>query len=71
MRSTLRLWHLGPARDRIKRRGVTAACRRQTITFALPQVNLVAGERTVKESYIGTCVSTRDLPGVASSPWIG
>jgi hypothetical protein len=28
------LWHLGPARDRIKRRGgttVTAACRRQTI----------------------------------------
>jgi hypothetical protein len=68
MRSTLRLWHLGPARDRIKRRGVTAACRRQTIIFALPQV---AEERTVKESNIGTCVSTRDLPGVASSPWIG
>jgi alcohol dehydrogenase len=25
-------------------------------------VNLVAEERTVKGSYIGTCVSTRDLP---------
>jgi alcohol dehydrogenase len=30
--------------------------------FALPQVNLVAEERTVKGSYIGTCVPTRDLP---------
>src|ERR1043166_1764367 len=31
-------------------------------TFALPQVNLVAEERTVKGSYIGTCVPGRDLP---------
>src|ERR1700726_2851732 len=31
-------------------------------TFALPQVNLVAEERTIKGSYIGTCVPSRDLP---------
>ena len=30
--------------------------------LALPQVNLVAEERTVKGSYIGTCVPMRDMP---------
>lgn len=50
---------------RITRRGgttVTAGLPPPTHTFALPQVNLVAEERTVKGSYIGTCVPTRDLP---------
>jgi len=50
---------------RITRRGgttVIAGALRQNQTFALPQVNLVAEERTVKGSYIGTCVPTRDLP---------
>ena len=28
----------------------------------LPHVNLVAEERTIKGSYIGTCVPLRDLP---------
>ena len=41
---------------------VTAGLPPPTHTFALPQVNLVAEERTVKGSYIGTCVPTRDLP---------
>jgi alcohol dehydrogenase len=50
---------------RITRRGgttVTAGLPPPDHTFALPQVNLVAEERTVKGSYIGTCVPTRDLP---------
>ncbi len=50
---------------RITRRGgttVTAGLPPPTHTFALPQVNLVAEERTVKGSYIGTCVPARDLP---------
>jgi alcohol dehydrogenase len=50
---------------KITRRGgttVTAGLPPPTHTFALPQVNLVAEERTVKGSYIGTCVPTRDLP---------
>jgi len=50
---------------RITRRGgttVTAGLPPPNHTFALPQVNLVADERTVKGSYIGTCVPTRDLP---------
>jgi alcohol dehydrogenase len=41
---------------------VTAGLPPPDHTFALPQVNLVAEERTVKGSYIGTCVPTRDLP---------
>ena len=32
----------------------------------MPIVNLVAEERTVKGSYIGTCVPTRDLPRYVS-----
>jgi len=50
---------------RITRRGgttVTAGLPPPNHTFALPQVNLVAEERTVKGSYIGTCVPNRDLP---------
>ena len=50
---------------RITRRGgatVTAGLPPPTATFALPIVNLVGEERTVKGSYIGTCVPSRDLP---------
>jgi len=50
---------------KITRRGgttVTAGLPPPDHTFALPQVNLVAEERTVKGSYIGTCVPIRDLP---------
>jgi len=54
---------------RITRRGgttITAGLPPPTATFALPVVNLVAEERTVKGSYIGTCVPTRDLPHYVS-----
>jgi alcohol dehydrogenase len=50
---------------KITRRGgttVTAGLPPPDQSFALPQVNLVAEERTVKGSYIGTCVPARDLP---------
>jgi alcohol dehydrogenase len=50
---------------KITRRGgttVTAGLPPPTHTFALPAVNLVAEERTLKGSYIGTCVPVRDLP---------
>ncbi len=50
---------------KITRRGgttVTAGLPPPSHTFNLPQVNLVAEERTVKGSYIGTCVPTRDIP---------
>ena len=50
---------------RITRRGgttITAGLPPPTATFAVPHVNLVAEERTVKGSYIGTCVPARDLP---------
>ena len=50
---------------RITRRGgttVTAGLPPPTATFGLPIVNLVAEERTVKGSYIGTCVPSRDIP---------
>jgi alcohol dehydrogenase len=50
---------------RITRRGgttVTAGLPPPTHTFNVPQVNLVAEERTVKGSYIGTCVPVRDIP---------
>ncbi|HEY1360784.1 MAG TPA: zinc-dependent alcohol dehydrogenase family protein [Xanthobacteraceae bacterium] len=50
---------------RITRRGgttVTAGLPPASDAFALPQVNLVAEERTVKGSYIGTAVPMRDLP---------
>jgi alcohol dehydrogenase len=50
---------------RITRRGgttITAGLPPPTATLPLPIVNLVAEERTVKGSYIGTCVPTRDIP---------
>ena len=50
---------------KITRRGgttVTAGLPPPDHSFALPQVSLVAEERTVKGSYIGTCVPARDLP---------
>jgi alcohol dehydrogenase len=49
----------------ITRRGgttVTAGLPPPTATFPLPPVNLVAEERTLKGSYIGTCVPSRDIP---------
>ena len=50
---------------RITRRGgttVTAGLPPPTATMSLPVVNLVAEERTLKGSYIGTCVPSRDIP---------
>ncbi len=50
---------------KITRRGgttVTAGLPPPTATLPLPVVNLVGEERTVKGSYIGTCVPTRDMP---------
>lgn len=49
----------------ITRRGgttTTAGLPPPGANFALPIVHLVAEERTLKGSYIGTCVPTRDLP---------
>ena len=50
---------------KITRRGgttVTAGLPPPTATLALSPVNLVAEERTLKGSYIGTCVPSRDIP---------
>lgn len=50
---------------KITRRGgttITAGLPPPTATFPLPIVNLVGEERTVKGSYIGTCVPARDIP---------
>ncbi len=50
---------------RITRRGgttVTAGLPPPTHMLPIPQVNLVAEERTIKGSYIGTCVPVRDIP---------
>ncbi|MFO1324302.1 MAG: zinc-dependent alcohol dehydrogenase family protein [Burkholderiales bacterium] len=50
---------------KITRRGgttVTAGLPPPSATIALSPVNLVAEERTVKGSYIGTCVPSRDIP---------
>ncbi len=50
---------------KITRRGgmtVTAGLPPPTATLALPLVNLVAEERTVMGSYIGSCVPIRDIP---------
>lgn len=41
---------------------ITAGLPPATDTIPVPQVNLVAEERTVKGSYIGSCVPVRDLP---------
>jgi alcohol dehydrogenase len=50
---------------RVTRRGgttVTAGLPPSTATLALPAVTLVGEERTLKGSYIGTCVPSRDIP---------
>jgi Zn-dependent alcohol dehydrogenase len=50
---------------RMTRRGgttVTAGLPPPGNTWALQQVSLVAEERTVKGSYIGSCVPSRDIP---------
>jgi alcohol dehydrogenase len=50
---------------KITKRGgttITAGLPPPTATLALPLVQLVAEERTVRGSYIGTCVPTRDIP---------
>ncbi len=50
---------------KITRRGgttVTAGLPPPDAVLPLPLVNLVAEERTVKGSYIGTCVPSRDVP---------
>jgi len=50
---------------RVTRRGgstVTAGLPPSTALWPLPAVSLVAEERTLKGSYIGTCVPSRDIP---------
>ena len=50
---------------RITRRGgqtVTAGLPAPTSEFHLPAVNMVAEERSVKGSYMGSCVPQRDIP---------
>jgi len=50
---------------RITRRGgttVTAGLPHPTATWLMATTHLVAEERTIKGSYIGTCVPSRDLP---------
>lgn len=50
---------------KITRRGgttVTASLPHPTHTMALPGTNLVAEERTIKGSYVGSCVPMRDIP---------
>ena len=50
---------------KITRRGgttVTAGLPPPTATWAMAPVNLVAEERTIRGSYIGTCVPVRDIP---------
>ncbi|MGE0766922.1 MAG: zinc-dependent alcohol dehydrogenase family protein [Hyphomicrobiaceae bacterium] len=50
---------------KITRRGgttVTGSLPHPTHTLALPAVNLVAEERTLKGSYVGSCVPARDIP---------
>ena len=50
---------------RITRRGgttVTASLFHPQHTWPIQQVSLVAEERTVKGSYIGSCVPARDIP---------
>jgi alcohol dehydrogenase len=41
---------------------VTASLPAPASLFSIPQAQMVAEERTIKGSYIGTCVPTRDLP---------
>ena len=50
---------------RITRRGgttVTAGLAHPQAMFSIPQVGIVAEERTIKGSYLGSCVPSRDIP---------
>jgi alcohol dehydrogenase len=50
---------------RITRRGgttVTAGLSPPQAVFSIPQVTIVAEERTIKGSYLGSCVPSRDIP---------
>lgn len=50
---------------KITRRGgmtITAGLPPPSAIWSMPSTNLVAEERTIKGSYIGTCVPVRDLP---------
>jgi alcohol dehydrogenase len=50
---------------RITRRGgttITAGLPPPSASWAMPSTHLVAEERTIKGSYIGTCVPARDVP---------
>ena len=50
---------------RITRRGgttITAGLPHPSVGFSVPHVSLVAEERTVKGSYLGSCVPERDIP---------
>jgi alcohol dehydrogenase len=50
---------------KLTRRGgttVTGSLPHPTHTMALPATNLVAEERTVKGSYVGSCIPNRDIP---------
>lgn len=50
---------------KITRRGgstVTAGLSNPQAMFSVPHVNIVAEERTIKGSYLGSCVPTRDIP---------
>lgn len=54
---------------RITRRGgttVTAGLAHPSKAVAIQQVSLVAEERTLKGSYIGSCIPTRDIPRFVS-----
>ena len=50
--------------DIIKRGGslVTAGLPPPTATFSIPAVGLVADEKTIRGSYLGSCVPARDIP---------
>ncbi len=53
----------------ITRRGgmtVTAGLPNPRALWAIPAVSLIAEERTIKGSYIGSCVPTRDVPRFAA-----
>jgi alcohol dehydrogenase len=50
---------------RITRRGgttVTAGLSHPQAMFAVPHVGIVAEERSIKGSYLGSCVPARDIP---------
>ncbi len=60
-----RLKFLSALAYRITRRGgttVTAGLSPPQAVFSIPHVNIVAEERTIKGSYLGSCVPSRDIP---------